>query len=329
MRQAVGPPLPAPPRIPPPAGWSPGSVVLSRTARKAVRSGGMWGYLFGVVVASSALSYSTIYKTQAERDHLAAAFGSNRAASALFGPAPQLQTVAGFTVFKSFMTLIIVGGVWGLLTGSRLLRGEEDARRWELLLTGQTTRKGATTQALAGLAAGAATLWAITALVTVLTGRDSKVNIGAGPGLFFALALVATPMMFLAVGALTSQLAATRRQAAAYAGWMLGLSYALRMVADSGAGLHPLIWASPLGWVEQLQPLTATRPLALLPIGGFTAVVAIVAVHLAGSRDVGESTLPDRASAPPRLRLLSGQVGLTIRLIAPTVMGWALAIAAT
>src|SRR5580704_6309494 len=148
------------------------AIVLTRTARKAVRSGALWGYIFAVVEASSALSYSTIYKTQAERDHLAAAFGSNRAASALFGPAPQLQTVAGFTVFKSFMTLIIVGGVWGLLTGSRLLRGEEDARRWELLLTGQTTRKGATTQALAGLAAGAATPWAITALVMVLTGRD-------------------------------------------------------------------------------------------------------------------------------------------------------------
>ena len=161
----------------------------------------LWGYIFGVVVASSAVSYSTIYKTQAEREHLAAAFGSNKASSALFGPAPQLQTVAGFTVFKSFMTLIILGGVWGLLTGTRLLRGEEDAGRWELLLTGQTTRKGATTQALVGLSAGAVTLWAITALITVLAGQDSKVRIAAGPALFFALALVTTPIMFLAVGA--------------------------------------------------------------------------------------------------------------------------------
>ncbi len=227
------------------------------------------------------------------------------------------------------MTLIILGGVWGLLTSTRLLRGEEDAGRWELLLTGQTTRKAATTQALVGLTAGAVTLWAITALVTVLTGQDSKVHIGAGPGLFFALALVTTPIMFLAVGALTSQLVATRRQAAAYAGWILGVSYALRLVADSGTGLHALIWASPIGWVEQLRPLTSTRPLALLPIGGFTVVVAIVTVQLAWNRDVGASTLPDRASAPPHPRLLFGQVGLTIRLIAPTVIGWACAIGAT
>ena len=107
------------------------------------------------------------------------------------------------------------------------------------------------------------------------------------------------------------------------------MSYALRMVADSGAGLHPLVWASPIGWVEQLRPLTSTRPLALLPIGGFTVLVAIVTVQLAWNRDVGASTLPDRASAPPHLRLLFGQVGLTIRLVRPTITGWVCAIGAT
>src|ERR1019366_4277156 len=129
-----------------------------------------------IVVASSALSYVSIYKTQAERHRLEVAFGSNNATSALFGPAARLQTVAGFTVFKASMTLIILGAVWGLLTSTRLLRGEEDSGRWELLLAGQTTRKRATVQALVGLAGGVATLWAITALITVVTGRSSKVD---------------------------------------------------------------------------------------------------------------------------------------------------------
>ena len=69
--------------------------------------------------------------------------------------------------------------------------------------------------------------------------------------------------MFLAVGALAGQLAATRRQAAAYAGAALGVSYALRLVADSGIGLEWLRWATPLGWVEELQPLTSPAPPAL------------------------------------------------------------------
>jgi ABC-2 type transport system permease protein len=308
-------------------GRSPRTVVASATAWKAVRSGAIWGYIFGAAIASSAISYTTIYKTQAQRDALAAAFGSNKATSALFGPAPDLQTVAGFTAFKISMTLMILGAIWGLLTSTRLLRGEEDSGRWELLLTGQTTRRDAAVQALSGLGAGVFALWALAAVITVVVGLDSKVGIAAGPALYFSLAMVATAAMFLAVGALTSQLGATRRQAASYAAVFLGVAYAVRMIADAGVGLHGLIWASPLGWVEELRPLTSPQPLVLLPIIAFTAVVGVVAVRLAGSRDVGTSVVADRATTQPELRLLSGPTGLALRMVRPTVIGWWVAIA--
>jgi ABC-2 type transport system permease protein len=314
-------------RTPVRVGRSPFSVVADLTARRAVRSGIIWGYIFGIAIASSAISYTTIYKTKAQRDALAAAYGSNKATSALFGPAPQLQTVAGFTVFKISMTVIILGAVWGLLTSTRLLRGEEDNGRWEILLAGQTTRRGAAIQALGGLGAGVFTLWAFTAVITVLTGLASKVGIAAGPALYFALAMVTPAVVFLAVGALTSQLAPTRRQSATYAAAFLGVSYAVRMIADAGVGLHWLIWASPLGWVEELRPLTAPQPLALLPIAALTALSTVVAVRLAGNRDVGASIVEDRASSRPRLRLLSGPTGLAIRMVRPTIVGWWVAIA--
>ena len=99
------------------------------------------------------------------------------------------------------MTLMILGAVWGLLTSTRLLRGEEDSGRWELLLGGQTTRSGAAAQALGGLGAGVVTLWAVTALITVAVRPGVSVGIAAGPALYFALAMVATAVMFLAVGA--------------------------------------------------------------------------------------------------------------------------------
>ena len=306
---------------------SPGTVVADVTSRKAVRSGIIWGYIFGIAVASSAVSYTTIYKTQAQRNALAAAYGSNKATSALFGPAPDLQTVPGFTAFKISMTLTVVGAVWGLLTSTRLLRGEEESGRWELLLAGQTTRKGGAGQALGGLGAGVLMLWSLTAVITVIAGRDSKVDIGAGPALYFALAVVTSAVMFLAVGALSSQIGATRRQAASYAAVFLGISYAVRMIADAGVGLHGLIWASPLGWVEELRPLTSPQPVALVPIVAFTAVLAVIAVRLAGSRDVGASIVPERASSQLHLRLLSGPNGLAARMVRPAVIGWWVAIA--
>ena len=314
-------------RAPVRAGGSPATVVAALTARKAARSGVLWGYIFGIAVASSEISYVTIYKTAAQRNALAATYGSNKATSALFGPAPQLQTVGGFTVFKISMTLMILGAMWGLLTSTRLLRGEEESGRWDLLVTGQTTRRGATTQALGGLGAGVMTLWLVTAIITVLSGLASSVNIAALPSLYFALALVATAVMFLAVGAVTSQLAATRHRAASWGAAFLGLSYALRLIADAGVGLHGLIWASPLGWVEELEPLTSPQPLVLSPIVAFTAALAAIAVHLAGKRDVGESIVPDRAHSEAHLGLLFGPTGLAIRLLRATVIGWWVAIA--
>ena len=306
-----------------PTGRAPGSVVLRRTARRTIRSGALWGFVFGAVVISSAWSYSGIYRTQAQRTALATAFGSNRTTIALFGPAPRLDTVAGFTVFKTLLTLTLVGAVWGLLTATRMLRGEEDTGRWELLVTGATTRGRAAGQCLVGLVTGVAALGAVTALLLVVAGRSSRVAIAPGAGLFFALSLSAGALMFTAVGALTSQLAPTRRQAAGYAGAFLGVSYALRLVADSGTGLHWLVWCTPLGWVEELRPLTTPRWLPFVPILIFVVVVGTVTVGLAAARDIGSSTLPDRDRAEPRLRLLGGQVGLSVRLVRPTLVAWA------
>jgi ABC-2 type transport system permease protein len=234
--------------------------------------------------------------------------------------------VAGFTVFKLAMTLMVLGAVWGLLTSTRLLRGEEDAGRWDLLLAGETTPRRASAQALGGLGAGAFVLWVVTAALTVLTGRASDVGIAAGPALYFALAMVSTAVMFLAVGACASQLGATRRQAASYAAVFLGIAYAVRMVADAGVGVHWLIWFSPLGWVEELRPLTDPNPVALVPIVGFTALGAVVTVHLAGRRDVGASVVPDRTTGSLRKRFLGSPTGLAVRLLRPAVIGWWVAI---
>jgi len=303
------------------------TAVARKTARSAIRSGALWGFVFGFFIAATELSYSTIYKTQVEREQLAKAFGTNNATSALFGPAAHLQTVAGFTVLKVGMTLMILGAVWGLLTSTRLLRGEEDAGRWEILLTGATTRRGTTGQALDGLAAGAGVFFALAALIAVLSGLSSRVKIPAGSSAFFALAMVSTAVMFLAVGALTSQLAATRRRAAGYAAVFLGATYALRMVADSGANRHWLIWTTPLGWVEELGALTAPNAVPLVLIAAFTAVVVLLALHLAGTRDLGASTIPDRDNGPPHLALLGGPTRFSLRLVRPALVSWVVAIA--
>ena len=210
---------------------------------------------------------------------------------------------------------------------TRLLRGEEEAGRYDLLLAGQTTRRRAAGQALAGLGAGLLALFVLTALGAIVTGRSPSAGFSLGQCLYFSVTLVAAAAMFLAIGALASQLASTRRRAAAMAAVVFGLAYALRMVADTSQGLHWLVWLSPLGWVEESRPLTNPNPVALLPVLVLLIAVTAVTLHLAGTRDAGAASWPGRDSSQPHLALLGGSAGLAVRLMRPVALGWLFAVA--
>ena len=191
------------------AGRHPELVIARLEHPQGSALGNSRGYVFGFYVATQALAYASTYKTPAERLSLVHQFGANAGISAIVGPAREIQTVAGYTVWKCLTVLAIVGAVWGVLTATRLLRGEEGAGRSEILLAGQTTRRaGGPGRHRAGRGSGDA-LRAHRRIIIVV-GRSSTVDIGPAGALYFALAIVAAPAMFLAVGALASQLAATR-----------------------------------------------------------------------------------------------------------------------
>ena len=283
----------------------PGAVVAGRTARRAARSGVLWGYVFGLTVASSALGYAAAYKTAGQRERVAALFAGNAGLAAINGPAHRIQTVAGYTVWKSFMFLMVLGAVWGLLTSTRLLRGEEDAGRWELLLAGQTTRGEAPPRPwAAGLGPGV-----LRAARGGHRRRRPDLEGAHRPraGLFFALALVTPAAMFLAAGALAGQLASSRRQAAAYAarglrrlptpcGWWPTRAPAWRGCAGSPPGLG------------RRAPAPDRPPAAgPAPHRALTVLFGGLAVYLAGRRDLASGVWPARATAPARTRLWSGR----------------------
>ena len=316
------------PRLAVRQGRFPQVLVLRRLALATSRGALVWGAVFGLVVVSSAVGFVSTYSTASERRHAAATLGTNKGLQALFGAPHHIETVGGYTAWRSLGLVSLIGAVWALLAATKQLRGEEDAGRWELLLAGQTTRRKATSQAVGGMAVGVVVLWVVTAVITVAVGRGNDTRFPVSAGLFLALALASSAAMFLAVGALTSQLAATRRQAAGLAAAILGAAFVLRLAADSGSGLRWVRWLSPLGWVDELQPLTGTRPVALVPILGFTIVVGSAAVYLAGERDLGASMLPDRSTARAHTRLLGDSLGLSVRLARNVAISWAIGLAA-
>ena len=216
---------------------------------------------------------------------------------------------------------MILGAVWGLLTSTRLLRGEEDAGGGSCCSRGQTTRRGAAAQALGGPGRRRSSCCGRSPRSSrSLAGLDSKRR-ASPPG----------PVALLRAGhggdrghvpgrrcARPASSAATRRQAAAFAAVFLGSRYAVRMIADAGVGLHGLIWVSPLGWVEELQPLTVAP--AARPCCRSSCFTAVLAARRGAARrhprTWGRASCPDRAHGPAAPAACSSdRPGLAIRLM--------------
>jgi len=303
------------------------TVIAKRTARSAARSAGLWGVLFGGLVAQQTLSYHTSFPTAASRHNLMQSFGHNAGLNAVVGVARSLDTVGGWLEWRAGGLLVIVGAVWGLLAATRLVRREEDTGRWELLLAGQTTRPNATLQAIFGLGGGWVVLWTLTAAGTIAAGSNPDVGLAVGAAVSYATMVTASAAMFLAIGALSSQLGGTRRQANGLGAAVFAVCLVTRMIADSIGGLGWMRWLSPLGWVENLHPLTGSQPLALVPIVVLIVATSALAVTLSARRDVGTGILARRGAAVSDTRLLDSPALLVVRLERPGAIGWTIGLA--
>ena len=302
-------------------------AVYRGTIRRTWRSGALWGLVFGGLVAGSAAGYVSTFPDAASRAKLAQGFAGNLGISALVGPARELQTTAGYTEWRTVGLLGIVGAIWALLLATRVGRGEEEAGRWDLLLSGRTDARRATTQAAGALAVGWLVLFGVTALSAIAVGGGKDIGFSTSGSLLLAGATSASALVFLAIGALAGQLVPTRRAANLIAAAAFGVAYLVRLIADSSGGLAWLRWASPLGWNEEVRPLTDPRPLALLPSLALAVALAAVAVVLAGRRDVGGAVLPGRDVRAARLRLLDSPTTLAIRLSTAALVSWTIGMA--
>jgi polyether ionophore transport system permease protein len=301
---------------------SPRTVVARFVGRGVSRSAAAMGFYFGVYVALTAIGFVRTYKSTDALSQLVALYGNNASMSALAGVPHGIDTVNGLTVWKLLVFMCVAAGIWAIVVSTKRFRGEESAGRLELFLSGQASAKGVAANILGGLGLSILVMYVLTAVITIGVGRMHDVGFSVSSSLFFALAGAAAAAEFVAVGALASQIAPTRRRAAGIASVFLVGCYLLRGIGDAAPSLHWLTGISPLGWIENMRPLTGSDAIWLLPITGFVAALCALTVYLAGKRDLGASILPDKDTAPPRTKLLNSSLGLTVRETRSSVAGW-------
>jgi ABC-2 type transport system permease protein len=300
---------------------APQSVVRRFVARRTLRSATLWAFIFGIYTASKTLGFAAAAPTAAARDKLAASLGNNAGLNALLGTPHNINTVTGYAAWNTFSVIMIVGSIWAFMLATKYFRGEEEIGRSELLLAGQTTARRAAANTLAGLGISLVLQYVVVAVLYVAIGSLHTVGIGPRAALFFALAVTMGTILFMAVGALTSQLMPTRGRAASTAAIVFGVCFLIKASGDASQA-HWLLDVTPLGWIERLRPLTGSQPIWLLPIFTLVLACAGAAIYLAGRRDLGDSVIADRDTARSRTGLLNSAFGASLRLTRGANLGW-------
>ena len=298
-------------------GSRPGRTVLRLNALLIRRGTLLMAAGIAAYVGFEVASYRAAYPNGVSATQFAL-FQDNPAVRMMQGVPSSLDSAGGFTVWDGGWFFQLLLAVWAVLTTSRLLRGEEDTGRTDLVLAGPLRATRATALSLVAVAA-AALLIGVVVTVTMLasgTGLRGSALLGLG--------LAGVTATFAAVAAVTCQLVDVRRRAAAVAAGVLGLAYVLRMVGNSSDARSWVRWTTPLGWMDELRPYGDPDLRALLPMLIVPLLLAALAVMLRARRDLGGALLGTEAGRESHLRLLGGPTAFAWRSNRAVLLGWAI-----
>ncbi|TAK36674.1 MAG: ABC transporter permease [Chloroflexota bacterium] len=261
----------------------------------------IWIVLLALVVIGVASSFAQLYPTPESRQGLAGTIAASPAITAMLGPLFDLS-IGGLTAWRVGGIMAVVVALISLLTVIRHTRTEEEAGRRELLGATVVGRHAPLSAALT------MTLAANLVFAAVVAGGLTVLGLPASGSVALGLSFAAAGWVFAAMAGLAAQLTESAGRAKGISVAVLGLSYLLRFIGDSGGEngrLSWLSWLSPIGWVQRTRPFADESWWILALFAGTSVVVAIAAYALASRRDLGAGILPPRlgpASASPSLR---------------------------
>lgn len=257
-----------------------------------------------------------LYADPAQAAAGARVMADNPSLTALYGPLPSL-TSEGIGVLKTIMMGSLFSAFLAFAIVRRHTRTEEEEGRLELVAAGVVGRR-------APLAA--AVLLALSAVVG--TAVLSAVSLApTGVDLTGALALgaveVVAGLVMTGITAVAVQLTSTTRGAGGIAIAALGLAFAVRAMADTSTGRgQDLVYASFLGWAEQVSPFGENRLWWIVPAVVLTATLLVVADVLLQRRDLGAGLWAARPGPAHGGPALGSPLGLAWRLQRGSLLGW-------
>jgi len=306
------------------------SGVLRRFGfRQTIKGAVIIGVLGGLMMGAYGSAIVKVYPTDKERQQLVKTLEAAPAINFLSGEVKDAGTPASYSIYKSLPMMVLVTSLWGLAVSTRLLRGDEEDGRTEVLASGAISRRGVATALLTGFGSsffvGVTIMW----ILATLLGMAPGVNLSASAALYMTLAVFLPGLVFAGVGTLTSQLALTRTRAMLYGAVPLIVLFAIRGMANTSDQLNWLKAWSPFGWSDLIDSVLAPQLIWIVPSFVVVGIFLLAGIYFVGQRDYGTALLAEDEEVEPNVRLLSSPLTFAFRLKKMTFFWWFVGTVAT
>jgi ABC-2 type transport system permease protein len=295
-----------------------------------------WGIGMGLVVISPMASVSALVTTPQAREQLksiAATFAWNADSVAV-------DTIGGYATFKIGIFIFLIG-IWPLLVGSRMLRGEEDRGSMDVLLSLPRPRLNVAFEKLAAMWTALFAMGVLIDLLAFAGGKKFGADFGLGDGLLYGLNLALICAVFGCLALLISQFTQERGPAAGWTAGLLVFFIVLDMVHRVVPNSEWISRLSPIYYYNLSKPLIpsyGTNAGAMIFQLALAAILGGAAIWLFVRRDVGGTVplprwlrLPERQASrvlPVGDWSLRSVYARSMGMIAMPTFWWTLGIAA-
>ena len=244
----------------------------------------------------------------------------NPAMIAMVGPVYGLDNYHMGAMYANFMLVLmaLLAGAMNVFLVTRHTRQDEEQGRLEVMRSLPVGR-------LSNLAAVLLVAVKVNVVMALLIGFGMAafgvVGMDLVGSLLFGAAMGAAGLVFAGATAVFCQLCGSNRTASGFALFTLMLAYMLRAAGDVGSEALSLI--SPLGLVSRTQAFVSNYTWPIWVLLAAFAALAVLALVLAKARDLGQGMVAARPGRRHGGRLLSGPLGLALRLSKPSILVWA------